>query len=90
MRLWLLRPIEENSEAWSPWYNKSFGFVIRAKTEERAREIANNAGGDETGKINNDIYRVGGDLWLDSKQSTCIKLNNIGEEELIIRDFASA
>jgi len=85
-----LRPIEENNAAWKPWYDKSFGFVIRAKTEERARQIANNNGGDETGNIYNDIYRVGGDPWLDSKQSTCIILNSIGEEELIIHDFASA
>ena len=30
MRLWLLRPVEGDS-LWDPWYDKAFGFVVRAE-----------------------------------------------------------
>ena len=36
MRLWLLRPQEgliEGDNPWDPWYDKAFGFVVRAETE---------------------------------------------------------
>jgi hypothetical protein len=81
MKLWLLRPIEglENNP-WEPWYDKAFGFVVRAETEERAREIANESGGDEKPK----------NAWLDSTLSTCNELLPDGEEGLIIEDFHAA
>ena len=37
MRLWILRPIDEAAGQWSPWFDKAFGFVMRAETEEAAR-----------------------------------------------------
>jgi hypothetical protein len=83
MKLWLLRPIEGlENDPWEPWYDKVFGFVIRAETEERAREIANENGRDETCKFNARIYREGRDPiyltlpdpWLDSTLSTCDEL----------------
>jgi len=92
MKLWLLRPAKKLPEdnAWEPWYDKAFGFVVRAETEERARQIANKNGGQETGDIMYDIYRVGGNPWLDPKQSTCVELTVSGKEMMIIRDFMSA
>ncbi len=90
MKLWLLRPIRQDGDAWDPWYDKSFGFVVRADTEERAREVANSNGGDETGPAKVDIYRTGGDPWLDPKQSTCEELTADGDECMVIQDFASA
>jgi len=90
MKLWLLRPNESNHSPWEPWYDKAFGFVVRAETEERAREIANENGGNEIGKISNHVYRTGGDPWLDPILSSCIELNADGDERMIIRDFASA
>jgi hypothetical protein len=38
VRLWLLRPVESGSAFWEPWYDKAFGFVVRAETEEDARK----------------------------------------------------
>jgi hypothetical protein len=39
MKLWLLRPIEGlKDDPWESKYSKSFGFVMRAKTEEDARK----------------------------------------------------
>lgn len=38
MKLWLLRPVvglDENDNPWWPWYDKAFGFVVRAETEAR-------------------------------------------------------
>ena len=44
MKLWLVRPIEtddDGDDPWEPWYDKAFGFVIRAESDQKAREIAN-------------------------------------------------
>ena len=84
MKLWLLRPIRERKKrnAWEPWYDKAFGFVIRAETEQDARQLANDSGGDEV--------QNGHDPWLDRKQSTCVELLAKGKEENIIMDYARA
>ena len=47
MKLWLLRPREDlpyDKDPWEPWYDKAFGFVVRAETEERARAIGQESG----------------------------------------------
>ena len=82
MLLWLLRPCESvvnlRSRAdnpWEPWYDATFGFVVRAATEERAREIAELSSGAE---------RKG--AWLDSRYSTCEVLTADGAEGLVIED----
>lgn len=84
MKLYLLRPIDENDvgsldNPWEPWYDKAFGFVVRAKDEETARKLASEKCGDE--KAN---------AWLDAKYSTCDELTSNGEAKVVIRDFASA
>lgn len=68
--------------AWNPWYDKCFGFVIRAETEQRAREIADADAGDENREENHP--------WLDPEQSTCTELTAEGKEEQIIKDFNAA
>ena len=99
MKLWLLRPVEglptdsrygdgHEDNPWDPWYDKTFGFVIRAETEERAREIAQSEKGAET-----DYGRgpVGGfPAWTDARYSTCIELTADGDEGVIIKDTHSA
>lgn len=83
MKLWLLRPItKKKGGPWDPWYDKSFGFVIRAETEEKAREIADDNAGDENHDDNHP--------WLKTRYASCTELLSNGEEELIIRDFSSA
>ena len=82
MKLWILRPIEglpEEDDPWEPWYDKAFGFVVRAETEDEARELAHTQAGDEL---------VG--AWKNSKYSTCVVLSPEGDAEVIMRDFASA
>jgi hypothetical protein len=93
-KLWLLRPVEnlpDNDNPWDPWYDKVFGFVIRAETETEARNIAHTNAGDETEEIFlNERISYTPQPWKDAKYSTCIELLSEGPVEVIIRDFASA
>lgn len=94
MKLWLLRPVETDAiapngkpckripAAWEPWYDKAFGFVVRAESEEAARALAHADGGDES--------RGDRAPWLDPQQSICVELTEQGTEEVVVRDFASA
>ena len=81
MKVWLLRPIDEDSpaSAWKPWYDNAFGFVIRAEDAFAARLLASARHGDE-----------GGAAWLDERQSTCEELTGDGESGIILSDFRSA
>jgi len=78
MKLYILRPIKGRRE-WTPWYDKCFGLVVRAKSEEEARVIASHEAGDEGGKA-----------WLNDCASTCEVLSTKGEIGIVIKDFASA
>lgn len=85
MKLWLLYPqtaYRGEKFLWEPWYDKSFGFVIRAETEEDARRIAQENGGDE-------IYE-NMPAWIDPHYSVCEELLAEGDPGLILQDFASA
>ena len=92
MKIFHLFPKEniEGENPWSPWYDKAFGFVVRAENEEEARKLANEKGGDETGEISHSIYRTGGDPWLDANFSECVELTEEGNKGVIICDYALA
>ncbi len=88
MKLWLLRPLEKDTGSseldwewgpWSPWFDKYFGFVVRATSEESARELAANEARDE-GRM----------AWLSSEYSSCIELLPEGNPEMIIGDYYAA
>ena len=86
MKLWLLRPVQEcNDEEnpWSPWYDKVFGFVVRADTEEEARTMADKKGGNENGEHS-------AHPWMDARYSTCLELLPNGDPGIVMRDFAKA
>lgn len=57
MNLYLLRPRDEHHGPWEPWFDKVFGFVVRADTEAEARAVADTHGGDENDE---------GHPWLDA------------------------
>lgn len=85
MKLWLLQPatgLDLIGNPWDPWYDKAFGFVVRAKTEADARALANKEAGYENRGL--------GNAWIDPKYSTCVELKYKGEAGIVIRDFASA
>jgi len=87
MRLYILRAIESNNDQeqgpWNPWYDKYFGFVIRAKNPNSARKLAHSNAGDE---------KFFGDdsVWLNKNYTSCKELKSEGEEDLIIEDFRGA
>lgn len=90
LKLYILKPKQGNAYAWEPEYDKSVGFVVRAENEEHARQLANDAGGDETGPPRYLGYRTGGDPWLDPEQATCEELTADGPAEVILRDHRDA
>ena len=97
MRLWLLKPVEglpNDDNPWIPWYDKAFGHVVRAETEQEARRLANEAGGEESGPrresfyFSNDFH--GGEVWLHQKYTTCVELTPDGQAEVIMSDVHNA
>ena len=94
MKLWLLRPVDDlprGDNPWEPWFDKCFGFVVRAGTESQARQFAHEEAGKENYNtfINRTISNTTSP-WLDPKYSICTELTTDGEVGVIIRDFASA
>lgn len=83
LRLWLLQPTRTDKgnshRFWTPWYDKAFGFVVRAANEADARILAATEHGDE-----------GEYAWLDATASTCVELTANGMEEVVLRDFSRA
>lgn len=80
--LWLLHPVNPSKAPWKPWYDKCFGFVIRANSENEARALADSEGGDEN---DNALHP-----WLNPELSTCEPLSNKGKPGIVIQDFRSA
>ena len=93
MKLWILRPIDGivNDNPWEPWYDKAFGFVVRAENETQARNFAHAEAGDENrGTFLNKKISNTKSPWLDKKYSTCEELQADGNKGVVMRDFASA
>lgn len=83
MKLWLLRPADWDAEAastrlpaWTPWYDKAYGFVVRAADEAAARTAAAGRAGDE-----------GAEVWTDPASTSCVELMADGPAEVVMGDF---
>jgi hypothetical protein len=63
LKLWQLDPIDYYSGPWACLYDTALGFIICAKDEVEAREIAHENAGDENDE--------GQTPWLNPKFSTC-------------------
>ncbi len=95
MKLWLLKNKELDHLNWESWFDKAFGFVIRAETEDQARKIAQENGGDE---VRSRLFPNGvtgetvvcNNAWLSSEYSTCEELTSKGECGMILIDFHAA
>ena len=88
MNLWILRPAEglpDSSSPWVPWCDCVFGFVVRAKTEQAARELTRGRTGSEQGWGDNDP-----NPWENPALSTCVTLARLGDPGVIIVDAAKA
>lgn len=82
MKLWILTTVEglgAIESSWEPWYDRAFGHIVRANTEDEARELAANECGDESS-----------DAWLDPNMSTCHELLEGGRAGVIMTDFHAA
>ena len=94
MKLWLLRPVEklpDDENPWEPWYDKSFGFVVRAETEAEARDIAHADAGDENrGEFLRQKTANTCEPWKGAKYSTCVELLPEGLAGVVMQDFARA
>lgn len=72
MKLWILiRNLTERD----PVYDSFDGHVIRAETEDRARQMANEKAADE------------GRIWLDPEKAQCSELTVDGPEGFQLSDF---
>ena len=78
MKLWIVRA-RDGHDVWNPWYDKAFGFVVRAGTEEEARTLASFVHGAE-----------GREPWLDATASTCEELTGDGAAEVVMADVHNA
>ncbi len=91
MRLWLLRPaggLKKGDNPWEPWFDKVFGFVVRADTEEEARALAHDDAGDENrGGFRGRAKYLTKQPWLDAKYSTCVELLPEGAAGVVMEDF---
>ncbi len=78
MKLWLLRPNEDlnkDDNPWDPWYDKCFGFVIKAGSVASARVIADgNAGDENRGEFQGQKTADTIAPWLSDQYSTCEEL----------------
>jgi hypothetical protein len=98
VKLWLLRPVgyEEyghwEAGLWNPWYDKVFGFVVRAETEREARAYAQANGREElTEGVGWDTRpRPENPAWTDPKHSTCTLLTAEGKPGVVLCDYRSA
>lgn len=92
MKLWLLKPHKIlDPDPWHPWYDKSFGHVVRAVTEDQARALVAATGIRQDVSIFSHFYGdEGRDVWLSPDKSTCIELTNQGDSAVILTDMRSA
>ncbi len=70
--LWILKPVKP----WREKYDRSFGFVIRAETEAKARAFAASQSQDDHEGV-----------WLDPNLTTCKELSPDGEVGIVLQDF---
>jgi hypothetical protein len=81
---WVLMPNEDREcddlpDPWQPWYDKCFKMVVRAETEQEARNVAQEHGKDETSVSpvhhNVDDRIRNRSVWTDSNLTECIPLH---------------
>jgi hypothetical protein len=95
MKLWLLEPnlkrkTKDEKDPWNScngWgcYN---GYVIKANTEERAREIADNHSFSSDGKENGNYGALTSNcIWCNKELVTCTEIFMDDKEELLLSSF---
>jgi hypothetical protein len=75
VKLWIVRPVDETAAPWTPWFDRTFGFVVRAESEASARALAAEQATDE-----------GPAAWLSDDSSVCVELQADGYPAVIMQD----
>jgi hypothetical protein len=60
VKVWHLRPVDENTGPWKGWFDCMFAFIVRAPNEDAARSVAAREAAEE-----------GADAWLSPNLSHC-------------------
>lgn len=84
MKIYILRPKEDlpdSDDPWEPYYDKSFGFIVRANSEKEARGFADAGAGDEN------CGEKTANPWLDERYTTCEELSVMGDKGVIMMDY---
>lgn len=96
-KIWILKNREnlpKDDDPWKPWYDKCFGMVVVAETEEEARLTASKNAGDEERNLflHKRGYKKDVNPWLDETYSTCEELRpeNFDTYQVILQDVAHA
>jgi hypothetical protein len=87
-KLWIIGPREDlpaGDNPWEPWFDKCFGMIVEASTEQAARRIAhdNCVCKDETELHDRGVY-------MDPKYTDCRELCPVGTERLVMAEFEMA
>ena len=105
MKLWHLYPNPDRpkeNDPWEPWYDKAFGFIIRAAAAQEAREMIKREvqtvfnytswPGDEAEHCEDQDgnYDNSSSPWRDPKLTVCDELTTDGEACVIMKDFHAA
>lgn len=83
MKLFLLKAISPFADDW----DTAQGFVIRAETEDQARQLAIQNSGDEQPCEPGWGAHILTEGWALSSNASCEELTSNGEQEIILRDF---
>ena len=90
-KLWLLKPINNSKQSlWDPWYDKAFGFVVRASTASEARAFAQAKAGTEAEGSDWQDESTNIPVWTSPELTSCELLVPEGEEGIVLRDFRAA
>lgn len=104
LKLWLLEPRCDsegcNPAPWRPWYDKAFGFVVRAENEELARRAIQNPRDEDDCMIDipsEERHRYAGDegvgAWRDPNLSSCVEIGiatGVCHAGVVLRHYGSA
>jgi hypothetical protein len=98
MKLWLLAPrgdvLRRKMNPWRPWYEKVFAAVVRAESEQQAREFVQQTAGHEGlgiyRALGMDEEEVALTVWLDDEFTRCRELRPGGGEGIVVLDRREA
>lgn len=92
MNLWILKPVKnlpDDNNPWEPPYDCHHGMVVRAETENQARQLAHKNGAAENGSWRFSDVKTK-TPWLDCQYSTCEILSQAGEAAVVLIERLNA